>query len=129
MVRICSTALAIMSIVLLCGVSAAGEIGVDVRFSSNEVRIIRAYYEDRHVSSKPGKKKGSGGLPPGVAKNLARGQSLPPGIAKQVLPGDLIGRLPPVRDGYERIVVDGKILLVEVATQVVRDILTDAIFR
>ena len=129
MARIYSIAFAIMSIVLLCDVSEAGEFGVDVRFSSDEVRIIRAYYEQHQVSSKPGKKKARGGLPPGVAKNLARGKTLPPGIAKQVLPGDLIGRLPPVHDGYERIVVDGKVLLIEVATQVVRDILTDAILR
>lgn len=129
MARIYTAAIAIMSILLLSGVSAASEFGVDVRFSSNEVRIIRAYYEHYHASSKPGKKKRRGGLPPGIAKNLARGKSLPPGIAKQVLPGDLIGRLPPVHDGYERIVVDGKILLVEIATQVVRDILADAILR
>ena len=129
MARILATAIAIVSTMLLSGVSSAGEFGVDIRFSSDEVRIIRAYYENAHGGSKPGKKKGAGGLPPGVAKNLARGKSLPPGIAKQVLPGELIGRLPPVHDGYERIIVDGKILLVEIATQVVRDVLTDAILR
>ena len=129
MSRIHATAIAIMSILLLSGVSAAAEFGVDIRFSSDEVRIIRAYYESHQVKPMPGRKKGRGGLPPGIAKNLARGKSLPPGIAKQVLPGDLSGRLPPVHDGYERIVVDGKVLLVEIATQVVRDILTDAILR
>jgi Ni/Co efflux regulator RcnB len=40
---------------------------------------------------------------------------------------DLSGRLPPPASGYERIVVSGKILLVEIATQVIHDILTDAI--
>ena len=67
-------------------------------------------------------------LPPGIAKNLARGKPLPPGIAKKALPGDLSRRLPPVRDGYERIIVDGRVLLVEIATQVIHDILVDAIF-
>jgi hypothetical protein len=36
-------------------------------------------------------------------------------------------KLPPVADGYERIIVAGKILLVEIATQVVHDILVDVI--
>jgi hypothetical protein len=129
MVRICTTIIAIMSILLLSSVSAAAEFGVDIRFSTDEVRLIRAYYEQHHGSSKPGKKKGRRGLPPGIARNLARGKPLPPGIAKQVLPGDLIGRLPPVHGGYERIIVDGKVLLVEIATQVVRDVLTDIILR
>lgn len=129
MARTYTTAIAIMSILLLSGVSAASEFGVDIAFSSDEIRIIRAYYEHHHGGSKPGKKKGRGELPPGIAKNLARGKSLPPGIAKQVLPGELIGRLPPVHDGYERIIVDGKVLLVEVATQVVRDILTEIVLR
>jgi hypothetical protein len=35
--------------------------------------------------------------------------------------------LPPVRDGHERIIVAGKILLVEIATQAVRDVLTEII--
>jgi hypothetical protein len=29
-------------------------------------------------------------LPPGIAKNLARGKPLPPGIAKRALPADLL---------------------------------------
>jgi hypothetical protein len=33
-----------------------------------------------------------------------------------------------VPTGYERIVVAGKILLVEIATQIVHDVLTDALF-
>jgi len=68
-------------------------------------------------------------LPPGIAKNLARGKPLPPGIAKQYLPDSLVIALPAPPRGFERVVVDGKILLVEVATRVIHDILTDAILR
>ena len=35
-------------------------------------------------------------LPPGVAKNVARGKLLPPGIAKRVLPADLLAIGPKV---------------------------------
>jgi len=69
----------------------------------------------------------NGGLPPGIAKNLAVGKPLPPGIAKQYVTHDVLLRLPPLRDGYEYIVVAGKILLIEIATQVIRDILVDVL--
>jgi hypothetical protein len=39
-----------------------------------------------------------------------------------------VRQLPPLPAGYERIIVAGKILLVEIATQVVHDVLTDALF-
>jgi Ni/Co efflux regulator RcnB len=68
-------------------------------------------------------------LPPGIAKNLARGKPLPPGIAKQQLPDGLVHALPAPPRGYERIVVDGKVLLVDMATQVIHDILTDIVLR
>jgi hypothetical protein len=106
---------------------ASTAVDVDIRFTPTEVRIIQEFYADESPG-RSGKKGGKGDLPPGIAKNLARGKALPPGIAKQVLPGDLVRRLPPAPHGYERIIVDGKILLVEIATQVVRDVLTDILF-
>lgn len=101
---------------------------VEVVFSDEEIRIIRAHYE----SQSGNKHKGHGRhkqhqLPPGISKNLARGKALPPGIAKQFLPDDLQRALPPVRDGHERVIVAGKVLLVEIATQVVRDVLIDVL--
>jgi hypothetical protein len=53
----------------------------------------------------------------------------PPGIAKQYLPNDLRHALPAPHDGYERLIVDGKILLAEIATGVIHDILMDAVFH
>jgi len=111
------------------GHAVTAEIGVQVVFTAGEASIIRAYYQDNHAS-KPGKKKGKHGkksLPPGIAKNLARGKPLPPGIAKQVLPTGLISLLPPPPHGFERISVAGKILLVEIATHVIHDVLEDVI--
>ena len=111
----------------------AGEVGVSVEFSDKEISTIRAYYRDH---SSGGSKKGNGkhgkgnkSLPPGIAKNLQRGKALPPGIAKQALPGGLIGLLPPPPRGFERVEIDGKVLLVEVATQVIHDVLEDLILK
>jgi Ni/Co efflux regulator RcnB len=109
--------------------AAAPGVAVDIEvvFTADEIRLIRAHYQsqDGHHGKGNGKRKG---LPPGIAKNLARGKALPPGIAKQVLPYELRRALPPVREGYERVIVDGKVLLVEIATQIVRDVLIDVVF-
>jgi hypothetical protein len=106
--------------------SAAADLDVRIRFSSNEISVIHDFFHDNHVDKKGGK-KGSKPLPPGIAKNLERGKPLPPGIAKRSLPNDLLVRLPPVADGYERVVIAGKILLVEIATQVIHDVLVEAL--
>ena len=109
-------------------VADASNFSVSVTFSDADIRIISAWYHD-HGSKKDGKhgKGGHNGLPPGIAKNLSRGKSLPPGIAKQYLPEGLRQELPAPPSGYERIMVDGKLLLIEIATQVIHDVLTDII--
>jgi hypothetical protein len=95
-------------------------------FSSHEVEIITRYYHD--VAGEAGQPAAKP-LPRGIAKNLKRGKTMPPGIAKQQLPAPLVRELPPPPAGFERIVVAGKILLVEIATQAVHDVLTDVLFR
>ena len=105
--------------------AAAADAGISVTFSDAEVRIITAWYDD-HAPKKRGKGK-HGGLPPGIAKNLARGKSLPPGIAKQHLPQELQRALPAAPAGFDRIIVDGKVLLVDAATQVIHDVLMDVV--
>ena len=102
-------------------------VSVSVTLSSAHIAMIRAHYAD----TSPGRGRGrgrNGGLPPGIAKNLQRGKPMPPGIAKQYLPSDLLSRLPSAPNGFEYVVVAGKLLLVEVATQLVRQILLDAVF-
>ncbi len=108
--------------------SAVADVEVSVVFSDDEIRIISDWYRDHGSSAnkKRGKSKRNG-LPPGIAKNLARGKSLPPGIAKQYLPDPLRQTLPAPPAGYERVVVYGKILLVEIATGVIHDIFKDII--
>ena len=107
-------------------VAEAGDAGVSVSFSDAEVRIITAWYND-HEPRKSSKGK-RGGLPPGIAKNLARGKSLPPGIAAQHLPQELQRALPAAPAGYDRIIVDGKLLLVEATTRIIHDVLMDVVF-
>jgi hypothetical protein len=124
-----SKALALVAASLAATVPAVADLAVV--FTKDEIAIIHDYYAQPNDGAGKGqqKKPKSKPLPPGITKNLTRGKPLPPGIAKQELPNDLIQRLPPVRDGYERVMVDGRLLLVAVATQVIADVLSDAIFN
>jgi len=96
-----------------------------ITLSSAQVAAIRAHYSE---SSRGNGRGRSGGLPPGIARNLERGKPLPPGIAKQYLPQDLVVTLPRPTDGLGYVVAAGKLLLIEVATEIVREVLIDALF-
>ena len=132
-----TAALAAILLAFTASPAAAGDFGVSVEFSDKEIATIRAYYRDHSGSSSHkgngnkgnGKNKGNKSLPPGIAMNLQRGKALPPGIAKQALPNGLISQLPAPPKGFERLEVDGRVLLVEVATQVIHDVLEDVVLR
>jgi len=100
--------------------NSAGEAIVTAAITAAEIAIILNYI-DRYGTAGFGQPQG---LPPGIAKNLARGKPLPPGIAKRYLPGNLAVQLP--RPGYDWLVVDNDILLVVAATAVIVDVLKDA---
>ena len=109
---------------------AQADSSVAVVFSQQEIRVITSWYRERDAEPRThGRGKKPSGLPPGIARNLARGKPLPPGIAKQYMPDALLALLPAAPKGFERVVVDGKILLVEVATRIIHDILSDVILR
>ena len=90
----------------------AGGVNVTVQ------QTIREYYAD--------KPKKARALPPGAARNYARGKRLPPGIAKQTLPPDLERRLR-APSGHQYVVVDSDVLLIAVSTGIVVDILLDVL--
>ncbi len=109
--------------------------------SEIERRVIGDYYRDRYVvwvesqsSGKGKKKRGNlppglakkGTLPPGLAKQLARNGTLPPGLAKRALPDDLLVRLTPRPVGYELVLVDDRVLLIQAATNLILDVLVVA---
>jgi hypothetical protein len=103
------------------GSNAAVEIGLGIAmavFTDQDRSMIGGYFEEHGY--------GAQRLPPGIAKNLARGKPLPPGIAKKMLPGDLVAGLPR-RPGYDYVMAGSDVLLVEAATHVVADILRDVV--
>jgi Ni/Co efflux regulator RcnB len=128
--RTITALLAALLMLIAAPLPAMADVGVSVEFSDEEIRVISAWYEAHGSEADQGKGKNKHkGLPPGIAKNLSRGKPLPPGIAKQHLPDGLVHALPAPPRGYERIIVDGKVLLVDIATQVIHDILTDIVLR
>ncbi|WP_410679002.1 anti-virulence regulator CigR family protein [Citrobacter europaeus] len=57
-------------------------------------------------------------VPPGIAKNLARGKPLPPGIAKKSVPPNMLNQLP-YYPGYEWQVVGDNLVLIALSTAIV----------
>ncbi|PWR22721.1 hypothetical protein [Zavarzinia aquatilis] len=66
-------------------------------------------------------------LPPGIRKQLVTRGRLPPGIAKKVLPAGLSGQLSPLPAGYDRMIVGPDVLLVQIATGLIVDIIRDVV--
>jgi hypothetical protein len=90
-----------------------------------ERAIIGGYFAPNRGSSVPelGSVKP---LPPGIAKKIARGGSLPPGIAKRYFPQGLMTQLPP-RPGAQWLVVGTDVVLINIATNVIIDVLRDVL--
>jgi len=72
--------------------------------SDVEIRLIRGYYTSQGAKPKP--------LPPGIAKNLARGKPLPPGIAKTRLPEALVVQLP-ARPDHQWVLAGDVVVLID----------------
>ena len=138
---------------VLAGSNVAEQIAKDsleIIFTETEKALIREYFGDatgghqaQQTKHDRGGKKGKKGkknkkgmppglakresLPPGLQRQLDKNGALPPGLQKKALPSDLQTRLPAAPKGYERVIVDADVLLVESATGVVRDVVRDVI--
>ena len=84
-----------------------------VGFSITERQIIVEFFATHRQAAEA--------LPPGIAKNLARGKRLPRGIAKRPIPSGLQAQLP-ARVGVEVSIFGDRIVLLQ-ASGVVVDIL------
>lgn len=71
----------------------------DKKNVSDDVSVRLSYDRARSLAVNYGL-TGYDSLPPGIAKNLARGKPLPPGIAKKMVPASMLGQLPSY-PGYE----------------------------
>ena len=74
-------------------------------FHDSDRDVFREYYRAHPGAVKP--------LPPGIAKNLARGKPLPPGIAKTRVPDAVLVRLPWRPEGFRFYLVGDRIALLD----------------
>lgn len=88
--------------------------------SDQDKTVIREYFVQHPTKATS--------LPPGIAKNVARGKPIPPGIAKRGVPSDLKSRIN-LRDGYDLEQVGTDVILIEAGTRVVLDVLRDVLKR
>ena len=88
------------------GGSAGGSdtsVAVVFAFHDSDRVTFRDYFVAHKITAQP--------LPPGIAKNVARGKALPPGIAKKSLPPDLIlGLGPRVQPGVTFAIVGDRVV-------------------
>ena len=89
-------------------------------------RAIIDGYLDRNRNHLPPQLAGAKPLPPGIQRKIARGGTLPPGIAKRYMPGDLLAELP-ARPGQKWLLAGTDLVIVEIATNVIVDVLKGAL--
>ena len=84
-------------------------------FSDDDRRVIRSCYSEDYSNLPPGLAKRGGSLPPGLERQLQRNGTLPPGLQRRVqpLPQSCERRLPPVPSGWFRVVLSGRIMLLD----------------
>src|SRR6266550_2528222 len=89
-------------------------------FSSRDRQIISDCFVDSHSSLPPGLAKRDR-LPPGLERKLQRDGTLPPGLQKKVqpLPGVCTARLPRLPRDWARVVLSGRIILLDPANRIV----------
>ena len=98
---------------------AAPTVTAEITISLGDRERISEFYAS---SSRPALEA----LPPGIRRNLERGKALPPGIAKRSPPPELQSTLT-VSEGFELVEIGLDVLLVEVATGIIHDVLMDII--
>jgi len=111
-------------------------VGVNVTFSGDERKVIQDYAHE--CKTPPAKGKKARGLPPGLAKKVARGGELPPGWQKKCvkgevmpepvfrqchpLPQEVVVKLPPPPPDTIVVAMSGKVVRLARATREILDV-------
>ena len=95
-------------------------VSVGIVFSEQERRAVYDHYGVAYGGT-------AKGLPPGQQKRLAKGKPLPPGIAKKYLPASLDDRMGAPRPGTARVIIGNDVVLIQVSTGFVLDVIAGVI--
>lgn len=100
------------------------------RFDADQERLIREWFRSGYNRRDlpPGLARRRA-LPPGLAKQIEKNGVLPPGLDRRFepLPRDLEDRLPRLDAGFERVILGGDVLLIEMSTSRILDLLKDVV--
>lgn len=94
--------------------SANSQVAVRAGISARDARRLAVAYRTTGLRA----------LPPGIARNLARGKPLPPGIARQLVPQGMLSSLPDIAN-HEWRIAGRDLVLIAIGTLIVVDILND----
>jgi hypothetical protein len=99
------------------------QVAVDI-FIGRDREVIHDYYVAHPGGLPPGLAKRNGNLPPGLEKQLRRKGHLPPGLAKKLVPFPMAleRRLPPLKAGLVRGVIEGRAIIYNPKTSVILDV-------
>lgn len=97
---------------------------VEIRFTDDDRRIIRDYYDGRRASLPPGLAKKEQ-LPPGLRKQIVRRGHLPPGLEGHRLPRDLEKRLSRIPEGHLRVRIGADVVLMNGKSRLILDVIKD----
>jgi hypothetical protein len=89
----------------------------------SDSRVIVTWYRD-HPAERRGPGRGNGGLPPGYEKKLVRSAPVPVEYRQYVVPAPvvLVQTLPPVRPGWEFVLIENRVLLIDRPSWLIIDI-------
>jgi len=98
-------------------------------FQARDREVVTTYYTKHGKGLPPGLAKRNGNLPPGLEKQLQRNGSLPPGLDKKMepCPVEITRELPPLPPDYRRGVVGASIVVFNVRTNIVVDVMHDVV--
>lgn len=90
-------------------------------FSDHDRNVIRAYFRSSRENLPPGLANRNDNLPPGLERRLRRDETLPPGLQKRAepFPEELTGRLPRLPEGYSRVTLSGRAMIMSDDGQIV----------
>ena len=102
---------------------ASAHVGLSV-FMEHDRDLIRHHYASNPTNLPPGLAKRGGHLPPGLEKQLRRKGHLPPGLEKRLhpFPVELEHRLPPLKPGLTRGIIEGRAVIMDRKTSVILDV-------
>ena len=81
------------------------KVAVVTVFREPDRGVFREYYRVHRTKVRA--------LPPGIAKQLARGRPLPPGLVRAPVPEVILVRLPPRPPGYEVFLVGDRVVMLD----------------